>query len=154
MCGTELEGERMTRSGWAAEAAKSAAFGCTLFFSAVFVLLVDQDMEHLALFSDKLVFIMGGYILAVMLIRLVAALPFIRRLEDLDHRPRNEDEFMEQVENYCKRSGLAYEIIQYGMPAQVRLDEVRYFVKVSEYCSMASGIVPALEFTVMQGRAV
>ena len=70
-------------------------------------------------------------------------------LEDLERRPKNEDEFMEWVEDYCKKSGLDYEVLQYGIPSLIVMDGVRYRVQVTEYCSMASGIVPAMEFTVL-----
>ena len=70
-------------------------------------------------------------------------------LEDLERRPKNEDEFMEWVEDYCKKSGLDYEVLQYGIPSLIVMVGVRYRVQVTEYCSMASGIVPAMEFTVL-----
>lgn len=215
----------MTKREWIGEAGKCIAFACLLFFSAVFVLMISHDMEHLELFSDKLGVILGGYILGVAAVRLISCLPLAKKigewcgilfhgfasvywigllsllcsiagesleayiryilmanilalagvyaarylhlrqiaqemnqgrsiknfvlLEDLERRPKNEDEFMEWVEAYCKKSGLDYEVIQYGIPSLVVMDGVRYRVQVTEYCSMASGIVPAMEFTVL-----
>lgn len=215
----------MIRKEWIGEAGKCIAFACLLFFSAVFVLMISRDMEHLELFSDKLGLILGGYILGVAAVRLISGLPLVKKigewcgilfhgfayvywigllsllcsivgesleayiryifianvlvlagvyvgrylhlrrvaqemnrgrsvknfvlLEDLERRPKNEDEFMEWVEDYCKKSGLDYEVIQYGIPSLIVMDGVRYRVQVTEYCSMASGIVPAMEFTVI-----
>lgn len=215
----------MIRKEWIGEAGKCIAFACLLFFSAVFVLMISRDMEHLELFSDKLGLILGGYILGVAAVRLISGLPLVKKigewcgilfhgfasvywigllsllcsivgesleayiryifianvlvlagvyvgrylylrrvaqemnrgrsvknfvlLEDLERRPKNEDEFMEWVEDYCKKSGLDYEVLQYGIPSLIVMDGVRYRVQVTEYCSMASGIVPAMEFTVL-----
>lgn len=215
----------MIRKEWIGEAGKCIAFACLLFFSAVFVLMISRDMEHLELFCDKLGLILGGYILGVAAVRLISGLPLVKKigewcgilfhgfasvywigllsllcsivgesleayiryifianvlvlagvyvgrylylrrvaqemnrgrsvknfvlLEDLERRPKNEDEFMEWVEDYCKKSGLDYEVLQYGIPSLIVMDGVRYRVQVTEYCSMASGIVPAMEFTVL-----
>lgn len=67
-------------------------------------------------------------------------------MEDLEHRPGNEEEFMEWIASYCRRNALDYEVIQYGMPAKIMMDGLMYQVQVSEYCSMANGIVFAMEF--------
>lgn len=215
----------MTGKEWIMEAGRCVALACLLFFSAVFVLMISHDIEHLELFSDRLGVILGGYVLGVAAVRLILCIPVVKKigewcgilfhgfaavywigllsflcgiaaesfeayiryilmanivalvgvyagrylhlrqiaqemnrgreirnfvlLEDLERRPKNEDEFMEWVEDYCKRSGLDYEVIRYGMPSLVVMDGVRYRVQVTEYCSMAGGIVPAMEFTVL-----
>ncbi len=67
-------------------------------------------------------------------------------LEDLEQKPRNEDEFMECIISYCKKNALDLEVFQYGIPAKVKMGDELYEVKLVEYCSLSNGIVSALEF--------
>lgn len=69
-----------------------------------------------------------------------------RLLEDIEHRPKNEDEFVEWIQEYCRKNALDMEIIQYGIPAEIRMDGLMYRVQMTEYASMANGVVPAVEF--------
>ena len=67
-------------------------------------------------------------------------------LEDLERKPRNADEFMECIASYCKKNALDLEVLQYGIPAKVKMGDELYEVKLVEYCSLSNGIVSALEF--------
>lgn len=69
-----------------------------------------------------------------------------RLIEDIECRPKSEDEFMRWIENYCGKNALELEVIQYGIPAEIKMDGLRYRVKITEYSSVASGVIPAIEF--------
>lgn len=200
------------------ELLKSVKIGLVLFFSAVISLMLNHDMVHLELFSEKIFLIVGIYIGVVIIIRLMLSSKIIRKisflfsgaaivwwsfliyfivstisqflvdyvrnivimhlaialcavlgnylymryvskelnegewkkklvlLEDLEQKPRNEDEFMECIISYCKKNALDLEVFQYGIPAKVKMGDELYEVKLVEYCSLSNGIVSALEF--------
>lgn len=67
-------------------------------------------------------------------------------IEDLSSKPRNEDEFMEEIENYCKKNNLTLEIINYGLPAKIKMNSTQYLVKLNQYYSMVGTIIYTLEF--------
>lgn len=67
-------------------------------------------------------------------------------LEDIEKKPKNEDEFMTWIGRYCQKNGLDYEVLHYGIPAQIKMDGIQYAVSITERSSLASGIVPAIEF--------
>ena len=67
-------------------------------------------------------------------------------LEDIEKKPKNEDEFMTWIGRYCQKNGLDYEVLHYGIPAQIKMDGIQYAVRITERSSLASGIVPAIEF--------
>lgn len=68
-------------------------------------------------------------------------------VEDIDERPKGEDAFMQWIDQYCRKNGLDYDILHYGMPAEIKMDGIDYKVEVFDYASMASGIIPAIKFT-------
>ncbi len=65
---------------WIIETGKGILLGIILFFSAVFSLMVTQDMEHLQLFSEKLFLMIGGYILIVLIAKLFFSISWIRKM--------------------------------------------------------------------------
>ncbi len=67
-------------------------------------------------------------------------------IEDIEKKPKNEDEFMTWIGEYCRKNGLDYEVLHYGIPARIKMDGVQYLVQITEYCSLTSGVVPAIEF--------
>lgn len=69
-----------------------------------------------------------------------------RLVEDIDQKPHGEDEFMQWIESYCRKNALDLEVLQYGIPAEIKMDGLTYRVEVTEYASVANGIVPAIEF--------
>lgn len=208
----------MRREDWIEEIFKSVKIGFVLFFTAVLSLMLNRDMVHLELFSEKIFLVMGCYIGSVIIIRLILSSKFIQKirflfsgaaivwwsflvyfiisiissflvdyvrnivimhlaialfatvgnylymryvskelngsewkkkfvlLEDLERKPRNEDEFMECIASYCKKNALDLEVLQYGIPAKVKMGDELYEVKLVEYCSLSNVIVSALEF--------
>lgn len=208
----------MKKGEWLIKLAKCAALGMTLFFSAVFILLLTHDLAHLELFADNLFGIMGIYLAAALVLWGISSLKILQRIgflfkgasmiywifliglpvevigaflekyirciltmnvlvlvcvmlgnffymkyiadelnngkwtkgfrliEDIERKPKNEDEFMQWIENYCRKNALDLEILQYGIPAEIRMDGLMYRVQITEYASMASGVVPAVEF--------
>lgn len=67
-------------------------------------------------------------------------------IEDLERKPRSEEEFMNGIILYCEKNALELEILQYGEPARVKMGGRVYTVEVAEYCSLASGVVYVMEF--------
>lgn len=67
-------------------------------------------------------------------------------IEDLRKKPKNEDEFMENIYQYCSKNALDLNVIRYGMPAYVEMDAQEYEVKLTEYCGLTGEITYALEF--------
>lgn len=67
-------------------------------------------------------------------------------IEDLYHRPQSEDEFMEEIKNYCLKNNLSLEIIWYGIPAKIKMNNMLYRVKLGQYYSITGGVVYTLEF--------
>lgn len=67
-------------------------------------------------------------------------------VEDIENKPKSEDEFMEWIESYCRKNALDLEVLQYGIPAEIKMDGLMYRVQITEYSSVASGVVPAIEF--------
>ena len=197
---------------------KAAGFGLIFFFSAIFSLMLNKDMAHLKLFSDKLFLISGTYIILAIIIRfvfsfectknflklftgpamliwifmIIVLFPFLnlilepymqhivkthifvalvilignflymrkisaklnngnwkdgfKLVEDLPLKPKNEDEFMQYVYEYCRKNSLEIEVIKYGMPAIIKLEDELNEVSLQSYLSMAGGIIYTLEF--------
>lgn len=67
-------------------------------------------------------------------------------VEDLPERPQTEDIFMKQIENYCKNNNLSLEIIEYGIPAKIKMNNTLYMVKLGQYYTVMGGAVYTLEF--------
>jgi hypothetical protein len=67
-------------------------------------------------------------------------------VEDLKAKPQTEDMFMEEIENYCKKHNLTLEILEYGIPAKIKMNNTLYTVKLQEYYDLTGSIVNALEF--------
>jgi len=75
-------------------------------------------------------------------------------VEDLSSRPKTEDKFMEEIENYCKKNHLTLEVIEYGMPTKIKMDNTPYLVKLGQYYSMVGTVVYTLEFRSILSNAV
>ena len=73
-------------------------------------------------------------------------------VEDLPARPQTEDMFMEEIENYCKKNNLSLEIIEYGIPAKIKMNNTLYQVKLGQYYSLIGTMVFTLEFHNMVSR--
>lgn len=67
-------------------------------------------------------------------------------VEDLRERPQTEDIFMEEIKNYCKKNNLDLEIIWYGIPANIKMNDINYTVRLGEYYSILGNVVYTLEF--------
>lgn len=67
-------------------------------------------------------------------------------VEDLPARPQTEDVFMEEIDNYCKKNHLSLEIMEYGIPAEIKMSNTLYIVKLGEYYNLMGSIVYTLEF--------
>lgn len=67
-------------------------------------------------------------------------------VEDLKERPQTEDMFMEELENYCKKNSLSFEILEYGIPAKIKMNNVPYIVKLGQYYSVVGTVTYTLEF--------
>jgi hypothetical protein len=67
-------------------------------------------------------------------------------VEDLQSRPATEDLFMKEIENYCNRNHLSLEIIEYGIPAKIKMNNNLYTVQLGQYYSIIGTIVYTLEF--------
>ena len=65
------------------ELLKSVKIGLVLFFSAVISLMLNHDMVHLELFSEKIFLIVGIYIGVVIIIRLMLSSKIIRKISFL-----------------------------------------------------------------------
>ncbi|MFL0248200.1 DUF4318 domain-containing protein [Candidatus Clostridium stratigraminis] len=67
-------------------------------------------------------------------------------VEDLQERPQTEDIFIEEIETYCKKNHLSLEIIEHGIPAKIKMNNVLYIVKLEQYYSMFGTLTYTLEF--------
>jgi hypothetical protein len=67
-------------------------------------------------------------------------------VEDLNEKPQTEDIFMEEIKYYCKRNNLDLEIIWYGIPANIKMNNINYTVKLGEYYSILGNVIYTLEF--------
>lgn len=67
-------------------------------------------------------------------------------VEDLPARPQTEDMFMEEIDNYCKKNHLSLEIMEYGIPAKIKMNNTLYMVNLGEYYDVIGSIVCTLEF--------
>jgi len=67
-------------------------------------------------------------------------------IEDLPTRPHTEDMFMEEIENYCKKNNLSLEIMEYGIPAKIKMNNTLYLVKLGQYYTLFGSIAYTLEF--------
>jgi len=67
-------------------------------------------------------------------------------IEDLPKKPQTEDMFMQEIENYCTKNHLSFEIINYGIPAEIKIDNTLYTVKLGQYYSVVGSPVYTLEF--------
>jgi hypothetical protein len=53
---------------------------------------------------------------------------------------------MEEIEKYCKKHNLSIEILEYGLPAKIKMDNTLYSVKLGEYYDIIGALVYTLEF--------
>lgn len=67
-------------------------------------------------------------------------------VEDLPVRPKTEDMFMKEIENYCKKNHLSLEIMEYGIPAKIKMNNTQYMVKLGQYYTLVGILVYTLEF--------
>lgn len=67
-------------------------------------------------------------------------------VEDLQEKPLTEDMFLEDIQNYCKKNHLSLEILEYGIPAKIKMNNVHYNVKLGQYYSMIGTLTYTLEF--------
>lgn len=67
-------------------------------------------------------------------------------VEDLPARPKTKDIFMDKIYTYCKKNHLSLEIIEYGIPAKIKMNNTLYTVKLGEYYTLMGSIVYTLEF--------
>ncbi|MFD0617189.1 DUF4318 domain-containing protein [Paenibacillus sp. GCM10027629] len=49
---------------------------------------------------------------------------------ELDHPPKNKQEFLDEIERYCKKENVTYTFIEYNRPAVVTIDQVVYQCQV------------------------
>lgn len=208
----------MTKNEWFKDIGKSIVIGLLLFFSAVLYLMLKKDMIHLHIFSENVIWLMGGYVVGIIGIRYICSMKSIKKLavlfqgeaivwwillgsllwmdivslmpdyvrgivfanvcvvmciaagnyiemyfiskelnredwkrgfvivEDLPSKPRNEEEFFKSILCYCKKNALELEVLDYGMPAKIKMGGQIYDADVMEYCSLSDGIVYALRF--------
>lgn len=210
----------MMKNEWFKDIGKSIAIGLLLFFSAVLYLMLKKDMIHLHIFSENVIWLMGGYVVGVIGIQCICSMKSIKKLEvlfqgeaiawwillgsllwmdiislmpdyirgiafanacvivcilvgtyievyfiskelnredwkrgfviveDLSSKPRNEEEFFKSIQCYCKKNALELEVLDYGMPAKIKMGGLIYEADVMEYCSLSDGIAYALRFRV------
>ena len=208
----------MTKNEWFKDIGKSIVIGLLLFFSAVLYLMLKKDMIHLHIFSENVIWLMGGYVVGVRGIQCICSMKSIKKLEvlfqgeaivwwillgsllwmdiislmpdyvrgivlanacvimciaagnyiemyfiskelnkkdwkrgfviveDLSSKPRNEEEFFKSIQCYCIKNALELEVLDYGMPAKIKMGGHIYDADVMEYCSLSDGIVYALRF--------
>jgi hypothetical protein len=74
-------------------------------------------------------------------------------VEDLQSRPQTEDMFMTEIENYCIKNHLSLEIIEYGIPAKIKMNNTLYTVQLGQYYSLIGTLVYTLEFQNIVSRA-
>jgi hypothetical protein len=67
-------------------------------------------------------------------------------VEDLNSKPQTEDMFMKEIESYCIKNHLSLEVIEYGIPAKIKMNNNLYTVKLGQYYSIIGTIVYTLEF--------
>lgn len=67
-------------------------------------------------------------------------------VEDLRERPQTEDMFMEEIKNYCKKNHVSLEILEYGIPAKIKMNNALYMVKLGQYYSVVGTLTYTLEF--------
>jgi hypothetical protein len=67
-------------------------------------------------------------------------------IEDLQTYPHTEDKFMEEIQNYCKKNNLTLEIMEYGMPAKIKMNNMQYQVQLGQYYTLVGTSVYTLEF--------
>jgi hypothetical protein len=65
---------------------------------------------------------------------------------DLESRPATEDMFMKEIESYCTKNHLSLEIIEYGIPAKIKMDNTLYTVQLGQYYTVIGTIVYTLQF--------
>ncbi|EHI98205.1 hypothetical protein CDLVIII_1513 [Clostridium sp. DL-VIII] len=67
-------------------------------------------------------------------------------IEDLPEKPQSEGRFIGEIENYCKRNNLSLDIIEYGIPSKIKMNNTMYVVKLGQYYDVMGGMVYTLEF--------
>lgn len=67
-------------------------------------------------------------------------------IEDLQAHPRTEDKFMEEIQSYCKKNNISLDIIEYGMPAKIKMNNKLYQVRLGQYYTLIGTLVYTLEF--------
>lgn len=67
-------------------------------------------------------------------------------VEDLSERPQTKDMFIKEIENYCRKNSLPLEIIEYGIPAKIKMNNILYQVQLGQYYTMLGTVTYTLEF--------
>lgn len=67
-------------------------------------------------------------------------------IEDLPEKPQTEGRFIGEIENYCNRNNLSLEILEYGIPSKIKMNNAVYIVKPGQYYNVMGGAVYTLEF--------
>lgn len=67
-------------------------------------------------------------------------------IEDLLEKPQSEGRFIGEIENYCKKNNLSLEILEYGIPSKIKMNNTIYIVKLGQYYNVIGCIVYTLEF--------
>jgi len=49
---------------------------------------------------------------------------------ELNQPPKNKQEFLDEIERYCKQEDVTYEFIEYDRPAVISIDQVVYQCQV------------------------
>lgn len=65
---------------------------------------------------------------------------------DLSKKPETEEIFTKEIVNYCKKNHLSLEIIEYGIPSKIKLDNILYLVQLGQHFSVEGCIIYTLEF--------
>lgn len=67
-------------------------------------------------------------------------------VEDLEERPQTVDMLMNEIENYCKKNRLTLEILEYGIPAKIKMNNTLYKVQLGQYYNLFGTATYTLEF--------
>lgn len=72
---------------------------------------------------------------------------------DLSAKPQTEDMFMNEIENYCQKNNLTLEVLEYGMPAKIKMNNTLYQVQLGQYYTMIGTLIYTLEFNNMISKS-
>jgi hypothetical protein len=75
-------------------------------------------------------------------------------VEDLTSKPENEDVFMEEINSYCESNHLSLEILEYGVPSKIKMNNALYKVELGLYYDLVGNIVYTLEFHNLASKSV